>query len=257
MKKILGIIFILFVCLINFTSAEEVENNEPKDTIATSFNATQAEFLEANLNASDKIGDKFLTIEELEKLINDKFYLKEEGENIKAENIQLKEILYTDKIDSEDNRQIIVYGKDIDDDYITLYLSTFGDEKYQETSLCIELNADDINKIKLCENKISNTFLSFKAKPHITTCITGTYKGELNQSKRYKMVYKALDSVGAKVIEGLDESSLISVSAYSPKLKDYIYSGDKKMNLNVAMRYNEYENKTYLWMATPLITTGY
>ena len=29
------------------------------------------------------------------------------------------------------------------------------------------------------------------------------------------------------------------------------------MNLNIAIRYNEYEEKTYIWIGTPIITIGY
>jgi len=31
----------------------------------------------------------------------------------------------------------------------------------------------------------------------------------------------------------------------------------KKVNMNLAIRYNSYEDRTYIWLATPVITVEY
>ncbi|OZV13462.1 hypothetical protein CIW83_04260 [Tissierella sp. P1] len=51
--------------------------------------------------------------------------------------------------------------------------------------------------------------------------------------------------------------SLVSYTAYTPLIESSIFSGEKKVNLNLAIRYNENEDKTYIWIGTPIITTGY
>jgi len=61
----------------------------------------------------------------------------------------------------------------------------------------------------------------------------------------------------AKKVEGITEENLISISAYSPRVKSSILVNEKRVNINLAMRYNSYEDKTYIWLATPVITTEY
>ncbi|MDI9475442.1 MAG: YwmB family TATA-box binding protein [Bacillota bacterium] len=40
-------------------------------------------------------------------------------------------------------------------------------------------------------------------------------------------------------------------------MSSHINYGGKDVNIQLAMRYSEYEDKTYLWLATPLIITAY
>jgi hypothetical protein len=58
-------------------------------------------------------------------------------------------------------------------------------------------------------------------------------------------------------VEGIRDGSLISLSAYSPLLKDSIKVRGKRVNINLAARYSAFEDKTYIWLASPVITTEY
>ena len=68
---------------------------------------------------------------------------------------------------------------------------------------------------------------------------------------------RILTETGAKRIEGIKDRNYISVSAYSPYIQEFIQVRGKRVNLNLAARYNSYEDKTYIWLATPVITTEY
>jgi len=50
------------------------------------------------------------------------------------------------------------------------------------------------------------------------------------------------------------EDDILSFSIFTPYIEQYIYTGSRKMNLNIAIRFNEYEDKTYIWIGTPIIT---
>lgn len=259
MKKIMGIILILFVCFANCTCAQEKEESKENNEgcIVASFNSTNANFLEASYSVSGKILDKFITLKELEEY--SKGFVSNDKDDVDSdvEKIHIIEMLDKQIVDEENNMQIFMYGKDIKENYITVYLNTYKQEDLEETDICIEMYSQNVDDVESCKGMIENTLSSYGIDTEITTCITGTYDGEMNNSKRYKMVYSVLNSLDAEVVEGLKDDSLTSISAYSPKIKNYIFTGEKKMNINVAMRYNEYEDKTYLWMATPVIATGY
>jgi hypothetical protein len=50
---------------------------------------------------------------------------------------------------------------------------------------------------------------------------------------------------------------MISVTGYTPDLGDYLKAENLRINLNLAMRYDEYLDKTVIWAGTPLISRYY
>ena len=67
-----------------------------------------------------------------------------------------------------------------------------------------------------------------------------------------------LYNMNAKEIDKMEDDNLISVTAYSNLLTendlDYL---DNKINLNIGIRYSENEDKTLIYMATPIIKLDY
>ena len=92
---------------------------------------------------------------------------------------------------------------------------------------------------------------------NITTCVIGTFDGYVDLKENEKKVVEAAKMVKGKIVEEYKEDSLLSFSIFTPYIEEYIYTGSNKMNLNIALRYNEYEDKTYIWIGTPIITIGY
>ena len=62
----------------------------------------------------------------------------------------------------------------------------------------------------------------------------------------------------AKFIDKIRNNNYISVTAYSNLLKenDLEYL-ENKINLNIGIRYSENEDKTLIYMATPIIKLDY
>lgn len=107
------------------------------------------------------------------------------------------------------------------------------------------------------KSSIAEIFKSRGLDPRVNACITGTFAGNLDHEQLNEIGRKILRETGAKKVEGVGDGNYISVSAYTPYMERYIRVHGKKVNLNVALRYNSYENKTYIWLATPVITTEY
>jgi hypothetical protein len=69
-----------------------------------------------------------------------------------------------------------------------------------------------------------------------------------------EQIFKAL---GGRIIEGIEEGQLVSRTGYSSLIENSLFIGEEKININVGLRYNEYEDATYLWLGTPVIFTSY
>ncbi len=87
--------------------------------------------------------------------------------------------------------------------------------------------------------------------------ITGSLNGQMENLEIEELYNRVFESINASRVEGMNGGGLISVSAFSPVIKDSIRVDGKRMNVNMASRYNSYEERTYIWLATPVITTEY
>ncbi|AEV67047.1 YwmB family TATA-box binding protein [Acetivibrio clariflavus] len=106
-------------------------------------------------------------------------------------------------------------------------------------------------------NAIKERFKSLKLKPKINTCIIGCFDGKLDYEEMNRISENILKCAKAKKIESLYDNNLISISAYSPCIDNNIEVKGKRININIALRYNAYEDKTYIWLATPVIAIEY
>ncbi len=109
----------------------------------------------------------------------------------------------------------------------------------------------------LLRGKIKEVFEKYGLKPTVNSCITGTYEGYLQDSQLENICRKILDDSDAKKVDSMRQENIISVSAFSPMIEDRLSIDGRKINLSLAIRYNKMENKTYLWVATPVVNTEY
>lgn len=269
-RSIISIALIFLLSIANYAWAQEtLLKNE--DALIQSFNGTKAEYLQANMNCSGKIVDKFLNMESLLQLgeyvknnldITGKKQEQKEFSNATetTENKNLEEVYYILKNDSSEYRQITIWGKDKEGRLITIVLTSEKDilSDFEQTCIFIDfIENEEISSIKDTKEKIEELLKKINVETEISTCIIGTFEGQLSSKEIVDKVTIAIGAINGNKVEGLFESSIISVSVYTPNIENYIFTGDSKMNVNISMRYNEYENKTYIWVGTPIITIGY
>ena len=91
--------------------------------------------------------------------------------------------------------------------------------------------------------------------------LASLYRGRIGQKldtrsmiSKGEQIFKAL---GGRIIEGIEEGQLVSRTGYSSLIENSLFIGEEKININVGLRYNEYEDATYLWLGTPVIFTSY
>jgi hypothetical protein len=259
-KRFLLICIILSMGMVNFGECREEIDDE--DIILQSMENIGASFLEEDISMGGEINQRILTEKEIRILGKE---MKNEmgivGEKV-DENMYLPEAekkSYVEKLIAEEKSiQLLIWGKDKNENSALINISTYETEKGGETYLFLnkvkKSNNEYYDDIKL---KMEGIFKKFDSEAEITTCVIGTFNGKLNRQSQEKKIDEALKYIKGNVVEKYSDESLISVSAFSPVLGKYIFSGNKKMNYNISMRYNEYEDKTYIWIGMPIIILEY
>lgn len=93
--------------------------------------------------------------------------------------------------------------------------------------------------------------------PRISTCLVGWLDGKLDKDEWPERLHNAGRVLGATVIDSLIQPGFASVIAFSPALPDSLTVGGKQVNLNMAIRYSPYDNRTYVIVASPVIPGEY
>ncbi|WP_054870758.1 YwmB family TATA-box binding protein [Caloranaerobacter sp. TR13] len=267
LKTALSIGIIIILSVLNYVSADNFNTSIKEDTLLKAFNETDAQLLEIDMNFTAKINSTYLDLNNLKKL-SQKIINKLNIDGLKVDKNLFQEMYSNDNIanyycedisQSNDLIQLTIWGKDKYKRTITAIISSYKDpyDGTSETDLVIDVVQEYKKGLNKTIDEISNIYSSFNTIPQITTCIIGTFNGKLKEDDKIKKVSKALYSINGRKVEGFFDDSLISISAYSPAIDEFIYTGSNKMNVNIALRYNEYEDKTYIWIGTPIITVGY
>ena len=238
---------------------------EERDLLMGLLEETGGTFVEGDISMGGTIIDRFIGVEETYDISNAiRAGLGIKGELLIDENtdeIRLEDGYYLENFVQEDGFvQLMVQGFDDYENLITFSLSSYKDvdDGQGETSLYINL----IKRAQFVEindiiKKVESFFEKYNKPVSITTCIIGTFDGDIMLEEKEKRILNMTKLAKGKVVERYSEDDILSFSIYTPYIEEYIYTGNKKMNLNIAVRYNEYEDKTYIWIGTPIITIGY
>ena len=158
----------------------------------------------------------------------------------------------------------------INNGYITKIYVNYDDEDKGISIVGVKKNSKEFyiivdilnNKVyKNIENiytKLENELSEYSNDVDINVCIAGEYTKKLKKAKISDILQKILYNMYAEKISDIEEENFLSVNAYSKLLKEnnlkYL---DREINLNIGIRYSEDDDKTMIYIATPIIKIDY
>ena len=104
---------------------------------------------------------------------------------------------------------------------------------------------------------VEKVFLEAGMPIKLDMLITGSYEEKIAKEQVEVLVKKLLNHIKAYEVESMKDEETISVAAYSSQVGGYIYSRGRKVNVQLAMRYSQYRDKTYLLIGSPVIPFEY
>lgn len=247
-KSFLPILLIILVSI--YAMVGHLNLYPPENILIKTFSNSGATLVNWEIYLSGEIDNsKFDSVEKLEILTEEIF----RDLNIKKNNIYSNNKLSNDIIYLVDIEGFIKNDRTI----VNLKLSK---DKKSPTEKHISISIiNDEKSLNLQEIKedLESVFKKYGIKTKINICITGFFEGKLEKDQVELVCRNMLLEANAKKIEGLEAKNMISISAYSPEIRNSIQTANKKVNLNLAVRYNSYEDRTYIWIASPIIERSY
>lgn len=260
MKKVLLFVIIIFCSIPILTQAKDIKSQE--EVLLSVLDTIGGEFIEGEISANGLLVEKFLSIEELDKLGQETITtmgLVGIEKNLESDFLE-KNYYIKQNINDEDYKQINYFGFDKDNNPLTIILSSYvsSDENIGETYLYINLIKEEhfISNNDII-NKVENIFEKYKNNVEITSCIIGSFNGKFSEKDVEIKSINAINNVNGKIVDVYKDEQLISYTAYTDSIDNNILAGDEKINLNIALRYNDFDDQTLIWIGTPIITSGY
>lgn len=85
----------------------------------------------------------------------------------------------------------------------------------------------------------------------------GEFPGFLQEKERESLVNHLLESISAKVKESHTSDDVYTIYAYTELVDDYEQIKGKMVNISMALTYDEANERTCLYLATPLLKSDY
>lgn len=245
-------IFIIVISIFLISIQKVQQENSAADVVNRAFNATGASAVSCEVFARCDLSSDTLEKEEFRRQLLNKIISAAGGDLSKKQpvfsNIDNDVSLgtMTDYIINNDN---------------TIHTSVLKDKQTDNPDVfrisATYVNTSGTEGLSGVVSGLDRAFKQYAGDPDINISITGSLDGKLNEGE-LDLIYKnVFDSIGAYRVEGINEGGFTSVSAFSPSIHDSVRVNGRRININMAARYNSYEGKTYIWLATPVITTEY
>ena len=133
-------------------------------------------------------------------------------------------------------------------------------KQHQDTVVFVVVNiltTKQWDNLENWQNKAGQIIKDIGGSPRISTCLVGWLDGKLEEDEWKKRLHTALNALDATVVSVLNEPALSSVAGYSPLLPGWLTVENRRVNVNLAMRYSPYDNRTYITIGSPVITREY
>lgn len=238
--------FALLLFLSYFAWKNQMHGVKEQEVLIECFKASRADIEESVLSGWVSL-DMVLTEEDLNKKID---YV------INGLNIDKSKVKKNIETGGDSNKGMFTVGKE-SGNYTMILESMKNDdsiESYCMFQYSFISNFENMMKEKkLIEKLLKEIDLPVK----LDAMITGSYKGRLTQKQINTIISKLLKSIDAVKIESIERDDMTSVSAYSDEIGEFITSNGRKINIQFALRYSNYNNKTYIWLGCPIIPFEY
>lgn len=116
---------------------------------------------------------------------------------------------------------------------------------------------NDLEYAMECKEVLEDIYQQIGIEPNVNVYIKGKTDGELSEKQRRELVDGIFEDLHAEVVQELDNENFYCVYGYTSRFDRVIYQNGKKINVNLAITYNEEEDMTYLHLAVPYISQSF
>ena len=104
---------------------------------------------------------------------------------------------------------------------------------------------------------VEGVFDAMGIQGNVNMNLVGSLEGALNSTEKNELANGLLDRLGAKVVTENRDNDIFTIYAYSKGAGSYITIGGNKINMNIAIGYDEEQDRTKVYLASPINSLDY
>ena len=220
--------------------------------LVKTFEKTEATPVKGTLQVVGNFGDKYLTTEDKEKLIDHV-----------SRQLGIKDTL--EKKVVKGNTTISVAAKAesaaATTDIEAISITSGENEQIKQTTQYLYVTIDIFDNMSsvlgykdIIEDTLDKVGLQ---SVDSSILLNGVYQGKLSLLDKNNVTEQILEDLQADVTAENRSNSIYTVYAYSPDLSKSLEIQGEKVNLNIGFSYNEEKDETTLYLASPIINQDY
>lgn len=242
-------LFSVLAFMSNNASASAASFMMIRDEIRQQLNQQGGTFIETRINGWARINQGEVELSELQEKAQD--ILTSMGDNVQAE-------IYSDE--TVNYRQVKVTSRIDNVDYtIHLYNNAPDNGLESNTYIIAEalLDFDSSVHERRAYEKLELILGEYNNSPMLGTTYTAAIPGRMKSADMEKTGKQLFDSLNSDITELSCDKQWISLTGYSKLIDGGLDSANGRFNLNIALRCHSHEDKTLIYIGTPVISIPY
>lgn len=155
----------------------------------------------------------------------------------------------------EDEVNITVLSKESVDGSVTIKAITQEPQaQYVYVNITVYNNIDCAVSYR---ELVEGMFDAMGIQGNVNMNLVGSIEGTLNSTEKNELADSLLDRLGAKVVTENRDNDIFTIYAYSKGAGSYITIGGNKINMNIAIGYDEEQDRTKVYLASPINSLDY
>ncbi|MBQ6815148.1 MAG: YwmB family TATA-box binding protein [Lachnospiraceae bacterium] len=122
-------------------------------------------------------------------------------------------------------------------------------EQYITVDVSIE---NSIESAVYYEQKLRDAFNDLGMSADVTLSLEGSIKGAISNAKKNQICEEIIEGMDGELVIGGSSDDIYTVYAYTEKIEDYVVNGTTKSNINIVISYDEINDETWIYVATPI-----
>mgnify|MGYP000850593131 FL=1 len=127
-------------------------------------------------------------------------------------------------------------------------------EQYVYVNITVYNNIDCANSYR---ELVEGMFSAMGIQGNVNMNLVGSLEGALNSNEKNELADSLLKKLDADIVAQNRDSDIFTIYAYSKGVGSYITIGGSKINMNIAIGYDEEENMTKVYLASPVNSLDY
>ncbi len=155
----------------------------------------------------------------------------------------------------EEEVNTTVLSKESVNGSVTIKAITQGQQsQYVYVNITVYNNIDCASSYR---ELVEGMFDAMGIQGNVNMNLVGSLEGALNSTEKNELADGLLDKLGAKVVAENRDSDIFTIYAYSKGAGSYITIGGNKINMNIAIGYDEEQDRTKVYLASPINSLDY